>query len=355
MVDILMLHEEILKLAKKNHANLPHLRQRISNLMFIKSQLTNASVHKNIDAEIRALDTEIFAINTLDFYVLTITPILDEYRRELKKPVYISFMGEEIKPDETQKKILTSQFLNIAKKYLPNVVESIQIDITYCSNCQKSTMEPISNNVCVCSICGLNQEITQSMFSYKDSDRINSTPKYTYDRRIHFRDTINQFQGKQHSTISPTVYEKLYEQIQLHNLENKGETREEKYKNVTKWHISNFLKIIDNAKHYEDLNLIYHNITGARLDDISHLEEVLIQDFDILNELYDQVFIKTKILARKNFLNTQYILYQLLKRHKYPCEKTNFNLMKTNELKAFHDSVCSELCQQLGWNFSPVF
>jgi hypothetical protein len=116
-----------------------------------------------------------------------------------------------------------------------------------------------------------------------------------------------------------------------------------------------FMKEIKCAKHYEDINLIYHTITGKPLDNISHLEEKLMEDFDILSELYDNVYIKTDIIQRKNFINNQYVLYQLLSRHKYPCNKADFNFMKTNERKYFHDTICSELFRQLGWNFTNIF
>ena len=53
--------------------------------------------------------------------------------------------------------------------------------------------------------------------SYKDVERVNMATikitKYTYDRKIHFRDCINQFQGKQNATIDKKVYDKLIEQL----------------------------------------------------------------------------------------------------------------------------------------------
>ena len=357
-VDILSIHMQILQKLRYRFEQLPVLLKKITDLEYIQSsENLNSIVKENICTELKQIKNEYNQIENyreINFYLLKVTPLIDDYKKELEKPVRMNFMGESLPTDDTIKKKIVQEYIQIGKKYI-DVVEVADFDITFCSNCEKQSMVPTYSNIYICSQCGLNQEITQIMFSYKDNDRINITTKYTYDRRIHFRDCINQFQGKQHSTISPKVYEKLYEQLRLHALELQGETREEKYKNVTKRHITTFLKETGNSKHYEDLNLIYHTITGAKLDDISHLEEVLIQDFDILNELYDQMYIKTKKIERKNFINTQYVLYQLLRRHKYPCKESDFNFLKTTERKCFHDTICSDLFSQLSWSFSHVF
>ena len=96
-------------------------------------------------------------------------------------------------------------------------------------------------------------------------------------------------------------------------------------------------------------------MTGKPPDDISHLEDALLNDFEVLAALYDEKFIKTKLIDRKNFINTQYVLYQLLRRHKYPCKKEDFNILKTMDRKSFHDDVCSALFRHLNWNFSALF
>jgi hypothetical protein len=166
---------------------------------------------------------------------------------------------------------------------------------------------------------------------------------------------MNQFQGKQNSTIPDEIYDQLRDCLRAHNLILPGRTKQEQYQLVTKQHIYMFLKETHHSKHYEDVNLIYHNLTGKALPNISHLEEHLLHDFDILSNLYDQLYIKQRRINRKNFINTQYVLYQLLKRHRYPCEKSDFNFLKTIERQCFHDTICSELFKQLGWNFTHVF
>jgi len=98
--------------------------------------------------------------------------------------------------------------------------------------------------------------------------------------------------------------------------------------------------------------LIHHQLTGKPTPDISHLENGLLNDFDILVDTYDKKF---KNSERKNFINTQYVLFQLLKRHRYPCKKEDFNMLKTVDRKYFHDTICSELFADIGWSFTALF
>ena len=192
----------------------------------------------------------------------------------------------------------------------------------------------------------------KNISSYKDIERVNISSKYIYDRRIHFRDCINQYQGKQNSTINQKVYDDLEQQFELHHLllGDKNTSKNSRFKNILKEHINIFLKELDYSKHYENINLIHYDITGKKPDDISYLEDKLLEDFDILTEHYDKNY---KHIDRKNFINTQYVLYQLLLKNKHPCNKEDFTVLKTLDRKTFHDEIMSNIFLQLGWNFVP--
>jgi hypothetical protein len=181
--------------------------------------------------------------------------------------------------------------------------------------------------------------------------------KYSYERKIHFKDCINQFQGKQNSTIDEKVFKNLEEQFELHGLltKDKDSPKKTRFQNITKEHILLFLKENGQSKHYEDVILIFHKMTGKRVDDIAYLENQLMEDFDKISNLYDKKFKFTGKIDRKSFINTQYILYQLLRRHKYPCRKEDFNMLKTLDRKSFHDDIVKELFEGLNFNFTPIF
>lgn len=359
--NVLSLHQQMMHYFTKDQKTIQELDERIGRLdKIIKDQHTSSEIQRGLMEEyknLQSLKTRIETQEDVQFYLINVIPVIEEYKNELNKPIHIDFMSNTVQTDNKRKKELYYQYMEIVNQCFPEYKHILhkKIELKSCTLCSKP-LEQVNQSFYVCKSCGHETQVSQNIFSYKDNERINITKKYTYDRRVHFRDCINQFQGKQQSTISQDVYDKLYKKLEMHGLDDKTkEDKRERFKNVTKQHITMFLKETGYSKHYEDLNLIYHNITGAPLPDISHLEEKLVQDFDELNELYEKHYIKTKKIKRKNFINTQYVLFQLLRRHKFPCDKNDFNFLKTTERKYFHDTICSELFNILGWNFSNVF
>ena len=79
-------------------------------------------------------------------------------------------------------------------------------------------------------------------------------------------------------------------------------------------------------------------------------------DFETLSELYDVTYKNgDNNISRKSFISIQYVLFQLLRRHKHPCNPSDFTVLKTIDRKTFHDEVCRNLFEQLGWNHTPFF
>jgi hypothetical protein len=363
--NIIDIHNSIIQIFKQEKELLPVLERRFKELRYMyNNDIFSDDIREKISNEINEISERCDKIKSkqnLHFYLLQSTRLLEEYKKELEKPIEMNFMGIPTSVHNVRKDELTRKFMNLVQKTFPNKFNHISItpNNSTCLTCdRKNTFDKIidSTNTIACSYCGTEKDVLQSTFSYKDTDRINITSKYQYDRRVHFRECINQFQGKQNSTIRQEVYDKVIEQLHLHGLVRDGDLPQKiKYDQVTKYHIYIFLKETGYANHYEDLNLIYHTITGNELDDISYLEDVLMEDFDKLSQLYDEEYIKTKKITRKNFINTQYVLYQLLKRHKYPCVRTDFTFLKTIERKGFHDDICSDLFKKLKWNFTQCF
>lgn len=358
--NIIDIHNSILQSFERETESLPVIQQRVSELEWMLKDIS-PRLRDNLEKEIAELRERIRKIQMQEdknFYILKVTPVLDRYKKELNKPIEVNFMGEKNPVDNTIIRSIYAEFMKLIQTIAPTDYQIESIPNKACKTCNQMTEKIVeSTNTIACMNCGTEQESLKFTFSYKDTDRINISTKYTYDRRLHFKECINQFQGKQNSTIKPEVYEKLISHLESHGIASSDTTlsNKERFKNVTKNHISIFLKEINCAHHYEDLNLIYHNITGKELDDISHLESALMTDFDKLSKLYDEEYIKTKKITRKNFINTQYVLYQLLKRHKYACVKSDFTFLKTIERKSFHDEVCSDLFKKLGWNFTCIF
>ena len=357
-INILTINTKILENFKEEFEKIDDYKNR---LIYINKTLEIKNIRQRVLISLQKSKEELEKhINdienniSLNFYLTETSELLEKFKEILNAPMKVNFLGKSSKTNKEKQKII-NEYLNIANKYVNIDLEIIERkEKIICKNCEnKKDFDILDGNIYVCVICSAQQVIMKNVSSYRDIDRVNITSKYLYDRKIHFRDCINQYQGKQNSTIHQKVYDDLEKQFELHHLlvGDKTSTKIIRFGNITKEHISIFLKELEYTKHYENINLIHYNITSKKPDDIGYLEDKLLEDFDILTELYDKNF---KHIDRKNFINTQYVLYQLLLRHKHPCNKSDFSILKTVDRKTFHDDVMKILFTELGWNFTFV-
>jgi hypothetical protein len=333
------------------------------------------------------LITSISSEETFNFYIIESVPLLEEYKRLLRTPLKMTFVGS-CKTNDLEKDRLISQFMAVAKKYCGNLLLSLSSLPNYssgfslassslavssassslacsqankikivCDNCKTKNVFLSEGIIFICIECGYEKEIFANTLSYKDMSRTNILQKYSYERRSHFRDCINQFQGKQNCKIDEDIYASLEDQFEkLHMLVgDKNSPKEIRYQNIEQDHVLLFLKELGYDKQYENAKYIYSVITGKKCPDISHIEEQLMIDFDLLVNLYIKKFKYEKKIDRKSFMNIQYVFFQLLSKNKYPCKKEDFNILKTIDRKAFHDDVFKLLFEELGWNHTPFF
>lgn len=352
-IDILAIDAEIHQKYQDKIKSINTYKEKLENLEKYKDSSKNGKAYNTIVRTCCKLHTEISKIENsedLNFYISETVELINEYKKILKTPLKMSFVGKPIKNDKEKQKIIY-QYLEIAKKYIDIKIDppkNTDKEKIICENCKnKKNFDIIDGDTYICLGCFSQQVIFKHTSSYKDCDRINISSKYEYDRKIHFRDSINQYGGKQNSTVEQKIYDDLEIQFEKHYLleGDKNTPKEQRFKRITKEHMMIFLKDLGHTKHYENVNLIHYNITGKKPDDITYLEDKLIADFDKLTELYDKMY---KDLERKNFINTQYVLYALLRRHKHPCKEEDFSILKTVDRKTFHDEITKKLFEALG-------
>jgi hypothetical protein len=372
-IDILNIDKNIRDKWKNNKDKITDIDKQIEDIRdILKDNALSIHIIKDLNDKIEMLlknKQECIDFQTnLNFYVMDVTPLLESYKQMLIAPKKISFMTKK-QNDNQDVRTVVKKYLEILKIYnidyaeLEDIVSSNNkspVKKKECKKC-KSTQEFIYNeyaNVEICESCGSQEEKAYKSSCYKDISRVNISNKYTYERRVHFKDCINQYQGKQNASIDDKVYKDLESQLELHGIvqtQQPGENISKRFSSVTKEHILLFLKETGHSKHYEDVVLIYHKLTGKKVDDISHIEDALMEDFDKISNVYDQKFKFTGKIDRKSFINTQYVLFQLLRKHKYPCKRNDFNMLKTLDRKSFHDDVVKEIFEHLNFNFTPIF
>lgn len=358
-IDILSIDNKIQILFENQTNKLPEYKERLNELeKTAKTNNISSRAKTELEKSIKEIKETIQKIESkedLNFYIIETAEILEKYRQILKTPIKLSFCGKP-KTDDREKSELIQKYIDIAQKYHNvNIKPTEKKFKLVCDCCLNKKDFVTEENAYICLECGNQQEILQHTTSYKDSDRVNISAKYTYDRKVHFRDCINQYQGKQNCSIEQKVYDQLEDAFERHHLlvGDKSTKREIRFSKITKDHILMFLKELGFPKHYENVTLIHYNMTGKKPDDISYLEDKLLADFDLLVETYDKHF-KNKV-ERVNFISTQYVLYQLLQRHKHPCRKEDFVILKTMDRKSFHDNITKELFGLLGFNFCPIY
>ena len=258
-------------------------------------------------------------------------PVLDEYKKLLSIPIKTSFMSGSGRVDihKERKDELKQLFLRIASDFV--YIDYVEYSPEKSDQCEcGSNKFEITNGTSICECCGIVNSLPWSQSSFKDTDRVNIHQTYKYEKKSHFKEGVRQFQGKQNKVIDPSVYTKADTWLLMHNLLVKdAETKKEKYSKVTKDHIRIFLaqskKTEENlTKHYEDIHLIHSNLTGVPLHDISHLEEKLYYQFDLIVEAFESMDIN-----RSNLLNSQFILKKLLQYNGYNVDSNDFPDLKT--------------------------
>jgi len=356
-IDILYIDNKILQNFKDEKEKLDEYKNKLENiqnclkLSNLRSNLTETLVKNEKELSEYISDLEID--HSKNFYIIETADLIEKYKEILNKPVKMSFIGKSNKTNKEKTAIINS-YIEISNKYVDIKINIEKKDKNVCKNCNNKEFDIEDGNIYICLNCSAQQFILKNVSSYKDIDRINISSKYLYDRRIHFRDCINQYQGKQNSTVNQKVYDDLEKEFELHHLisSDKSIPKNERFKSITKEHINIFLKDLGYSKHYENTNLIHYNLTGNKPDDISHLEDKLLEDFDILTDMYDKMY---KNIDRKNFINTQFILFSLLVKHKHPCKKEDFSILKTVDRLNFHNDITNQLFQAIGWTYNCMF
>lgn len=356
-MNIITLHENILdkfnKEQQEDNTNINHINQLLQQPTHFSEETMKKLAKTKQEIDQRKLEKNKFIVKTNN--------ILYQYKELLQIPVEVekNDANGDIKQELQQNYISIVENILAKKKWYDIKIVSKQNKIicSSCNNDDPQSFEMDDSNKKFCLKCSTQQDNLETITHNNDYDKINIVNKFAYSRIIHFQECLKQYQGKQNYKIPQEVFDQLEEKFKSLNLLNDSPINYIKYSRINKEHILLFLKQLNYSNHYENTNYIYYVFLGKRIDDIDYLEEQLIEDFKELSILYDCIYgkDKPKELLRKNFMNVQYILFQLLRNRNHECQIENFSVLKTIEKKKFHDDICSHLFNQLGWNFTPIF
>ena len=338
--DIFELNNQILDILEDEFSQLSTLRKKADRLHWIADNSDDSVEQQLALTELSKLTTKINLIES-GFreakYIHRTEKMLKEFNDILNQPIRVDFMGNRIFDQHDRKQAIIIEFLNVAKDYIPVQPIEGQKRSMLCDDCNVE-LQREDDFLFVCPMCGFAVKHFASIASYQENNRINVAQRYVYDKRAHFGDSIKKFQAKQNTTISDQVYHDLWDKLRSHDIP---------VEHLTKDHLYEFLKLTSHSDHYEDITLIYCEMTGKPAPNISHLEQKLFALFDEVDPVYERV----KPLGRVNFLNGQFVLFKLLQKLRYPCREEDFYILKTREKMLEHDQIWKRICHELSWTY----
>ena len=320
---------------------------------------------KDIDKSISELRDKVLRNEDILFYEQETTAILDEYKELLKirEPVSFFNIPRSIKSIEnnTRRLELVSKFISIVKRYTDEELDYTEHELLHtvdkydsCANCGSADLDDADDYMIICRDCGAQYEATPLTATYRDTQRLNTTATYEYDRKSHFKEVMAQYQGKQNASVDDSIYENLKELLEMYGLVDKDATsKKQKYRKVSRTHIKAFLKDMRVKKHYDDHIYIHSSITGQRAPDLSKWEQDIQDDHRKMLEVYKKLP-DNIVGTRKNFLNSRYVLQQLLLKRNISFNKDDFVFLKSIDRMIDHNRVCEAIFKELEWKFTNI-
>jgi len=210
-----------------------------------------------------------------------------------------------------------------------------------CGHCGSEKRVILMHDGCVfCSEC-FTQEIIlvdHEKPSYKDPPK--EIISYAYKRINHFKEWLNQIQGKETTDVPDSVYDSIMLEIRKEKIPNLANLKIAKVKAI--------LKKLKIHRCYDHVPHIIYRLNGIPVPHMSpELEERLCHMFYQI-----QVpFMRHAPPKRKNFLSYSYVLHkfmQLLEQDQY---LPSFPLLKSRIKLHNQDITWKKICDDLNWEF----
>jgi hypothetical protein len=339
--NIIFIDEQIKKSLNAKYNILPELQNYLSRLLWIVENSTDAVDVKQAGVEIVATRKRIQDIETgseYSLYILRTADLLEEYKTLFEATRSISFIKTFSSRDETKihrRNKLLLDYLRTAKEYINLDNYKQKITKPVCESCHSINLTPTGegDSMLVCE-CGATLEQLDDAPTFKDSERVNMSSRYTYTCRGHFIEAMNRFEGKQNTEIDEEVVKMLKKEVGLHRLTSDTATKDHIYMFMTEKKLSDY---------YADINLIYFKITAKNPPDITEYRNELLEMHDQLEEAYMEV----KEDERLNSLNVNWKLYKLLQLLGYECKKDDFFCLKTPTKQGEHEQKWHDMIEYL--------
>ena len=216
-----------------------------------------------------------------------------------------------------------------------------------CKNCDNNDFQIDTKcGIIICTNCGMCEpfvEYSNSNINYNEYVHMETISQpFSYQRKNHFKEWLNQLQGKEVTVIPESVINLVLQEVKKERITNIEE--------ITSDRIKKYLKKLGLNKYYEHIPNLISKITNKPPLTISgDFEKILLELFDKIQEPFKKHCPK----ERKNFLSYSYTLHkfcQLLGKKDY---LIYFPLLKSREKLFEQERIWKGICNDLGWKFVP--
>ena len=213
-----------------------------------------------------------------------------------------------------------------------------------CKFCKSPFEIDTKESLLICTNCGVCEKHTETNFNnFGDnySSDSNNT-QFSYQRKNHFKEWLNQLQAKEVTVIPDVVIELVIKELQKERIEDIND--------IDSVRIKKYLKKLKLNKYYEHIpNLISRITNKPPLKITDEFNNILMDLFDKIQEPFKKHCPKN----RKNFLSYSYTLHkfcQLLGKKEY---LIYFPLLKSREKLFEQEKIWKDICNDLNWDFIP--
>lgn len=359
-LNILQIHNKMCKWF--NWLNVSHietLKNKLAEYEEMLKQPQTVIQRKHTYYQIEKCKEEIYVLeNKVKYkeYCEISKPFIEAYKNLGTLVPTISFtkkinVENPVEDDEKQHKRhqIISNYLEIVRRYIPvDVIHEIK-NSNKCQNC-KASLENAVEDTCgniTCPNCS-NEEITIKKMQVYTENKTSNT-RNNYEDRENFKKAIQRFQGIQNNKPPDSLYKQLDEYFKLKNFPSATEIKQRpllrsgQKKDTSRELMYTALHETNNSNYYEDMNLILHEYWGWALPDISHIEDRIMNDYDLTQSVYDQI-----PKTRKSSLNSQFRLLKHLLRYKncisYPIRIQDFKVPTTRDIIEWHEETWEKIC-----------
>ncbi len=352
--NLIKVHETILRKLRAETNKIPKLRLQLKReLSVIQSPQTIIERNKSI-RKIKKIQNEIKVIrqeSRIRDYLEKAKPYIEEYKRLVPQKRKIDFTSkkekvldeeEEKDPKYRRKILLVDRYLRIAKNYIKVNVEQKKRNVNKCVCGFDLTDIPIDNfGTQICPECETERYIVG--FNLHKTDTL--ATRNDYSDRDNFEKALMRYQGKQVDKIPDGLFNDLdkyfssrgkpgSDEIKSRSIDSRGRKRGTNLAMLYK-------ALLDTgySSLYEDANLIAHRYWGWKLPDVTHLESIIMEDYEKTQRIYNMLQ-----KQRSSSLGTQFRLFKHLELRGYPCSIGDFKVVKMRESIERHNEMWKEMC-----------